>query len=430
VNKKPSDKNRTNMMFYLIFGYLFLYVERPWEIWAWLAPFHIERIYMLLAMFFFVFWGEKKIRWGAHPVLILTFLFLHYALSPFAFSMSAALDQGFEYFKMAVFYFLLIWSIQDEIDLRRVIKACIWVMFIYLAHSSWEYHNGRHVWRMEISRMIGVDQFASDPNTFSGSIALSIPFLWFLWKTEEKNSSTWFYLIYAGLALVCVILTGSRSGFIVITLGVILALIWNKGLIKKMIYLLSAVILSIGLWQFIPAEKQNRLKTIWNPESGPANAQESAEGRIEGLRAGLRMFSENPLTGVGAGGNNFMGYREAHLDGIHLQAHNLIGELLGEMGLLGTLLFLGQIIVVWRMSGTIRGPSFFGGGEGFPGSSHLGAACRQTLLLLLVSGFFGHNLYRINWLWVGGWAFLRFYLARENLFPKLEKEEIHSGAFG
>jgi O-antigen ligase len=378
---------------------------------------------MITALLFFAFWGGKRIRWGAHPILVLSFLALHYVLSPFAFSFSAALDQAFEYFKMAVFYFLIIWSVRDELELRKFIKVYLLIMFIYLVHSSWEYYHGRYVWRMGISRMIGIDQFANDPNTFSASIALSVPFLWYLWKTEEKKFSKWLYLAYAGLAMICVVLTGSRSGFVVTTFGVFLVFIWGKGFFKKIGLLFAGAILLVGLWHFIPAEKQGRLKTLWNPESGPANAEESAEGRLEGLRAGWKMFSENPLTGVGPGGKNFMGYRVAHLDGVQLQAHNLVGELLGEMGLLGTIIFLIQILVIWRMSGKIRSPGVFNDGEGRSSGPFLGSACRQTLLLLLVSGLSGHNLYRINWLWIGGWSFLIFHWTREKLLADLREDE-------
>jgi hypothetical protein len=187
-------------------------------------------------------------------------------------------------------------------------------------------------------------------------------------------------------------------------------------------FLFGVAILLVGLWHFIPAEKQGRLKTLWNPESGPANALESAEGRLEGLKAGWQMFSENPLTGVGPGGNNFMGYRMAHLDGIRLQAHNLIGELLGELGLLGAIVFIGQIMVIWLMSGKKLRPCVFNEIKGGSDNLFLGSACRQTLLLLLFGGLSGHNLYRINWLWIGGWSFLCFHWRREKLLTGLRED--------
>ncbi len=51
-------------------------------------------------------------------------------------------------------------------------RAFLAVMFVYMLHSLREYFNGRHVYRMSIDRMIGVDQAMSDPNSFGASIPL------------------------------------------------------------------------------------------------------------------------------------------------------------------------------------------------------------------------------------------------------------------
>ena len=46
-----------------------------------------------------------------------------------------------------------------------------------MLHSVWEYKNGRHVFRMGISRLVGVDKTLGDPNSFGASIVYSLPFL-------------------------------------------------------------------------------------------------------------------------------------------------------------------------------------------------------------------------------------------------------------
>ena len=37
------------------------------------------------------------------------------------------------------------------------------------------------------------------------------------------------------------------------------------------------------------------------PKPGPSTAQKSAEARIDGLLTGIRLFQENPLSGIGPG---------------------------------------------------------------------------------------------------------------------------------
>ncbi len=400
----PENKS-ASLMFALICGYLFLYIERPWEVWVWLAPFHIERAYMMVALAIFALWRGKEIRWGFHPFWIAIFLLLHYALAPFAFSAKDALLQGYEYFKMAVFYFLMIWSIKSELELRKLVQAFVGILGFYMLHSFREYLLGRHVYRMGITRMIGVDQFANDPNTFGGTLIFSLPFLFALFRTEDRAFLKLIYVAYGVLAVACLVLTGSRSGFVILALFLLLDQMRRKGK-NRYLMLVAVILIGLAVWNFMPEEKKLRFETIWNPEVGPANAEESAEGRIAGFKAGMQMLADQPLTGIGAGGKNFMNYRSAKGDGFAIQAHNLAGELLGTMGLLGGVAFLCQVIVVWRMAGEAMKANPHSNSPPDSYVPQLCLACRQDLILLVCSGLFGHNLYRANWLWIGAWSFL------------------------
>ena len=88
------------------------------------------------------------------------------------------------------------------------------------------------------------------------------------------------------------------------------------------------------LWIVAPQQQKDRLRTLWDPTSGPSNAHASADGRWEGFVAAMHMFEREPLFGIGVG--NFVDYRVSFLDGVPKVAHNLPGEILGE-----TRLFLG-----------------------------------------------------------------------------------------
>ena len=392
-------------MVLLLIGYFFLYIERPWEVWPRLAPYRIERVYMLLAMGVFALWRGKRLRWGAHPLLVATFLGLHYAFAPFAFSPRAALDQGFEYLKMAVSYFLIIWSVRDEAELRTLVHGYAGVMGLYLLHSFREYLAGRHWYRMGIVRMVGVGQFANDPNAFAASIAFSLPFVLLVLRTDNRRWAKAACIAYGGLALYCIVLTGSRAGFVTLALFGLLV-IGQAGGRRMVSALVAALILASIGWEVMPEDKKLRIETIWNPEAGPAGAQASAEGRIEGLKAGLRIMARRPLTGAGPGGENFMRYRAALDDGSATQAHNLFGEVLGEMGLLGGFVFLAQVAAAWVMAGKARILLSSAPTANLVFLDRLAIACRQGLALMLFNGLFGHNLYRANWLWIGAWSFL------------------------
>jgi O-antigen ligase len=163
----------------------------------------------------------------------------------------------------------------------------------------------------------------------------------------------------------------------------------------------------------MPAENKGRMSTIWSPEEGPSNAQVSAEGRIEGYKAGMAMFRRYPFTGVGVG--NFIAYRVPNVDGIALQAHNLEGQLLGEMGLVGCFTFL---LMVGATFGNARRIIRYAGNQtngALLCLSDLARTSRLSLLLLIFLGTFGHNLYRFNWLWIAAFCVLALRFTRERL---------------
>ena len=418
------------MMLLLLYGYFFLYIERPWEVWPRLAPFRIERIYMLFAMGVFALWRGKQIRWSAHATWVAVFLALHYLLAPFAFSTRAAIDQGFEYFKLSVSYFLILWTVRNVGDLKKLVGAYVAVMGLYVVHSFREYLAGRHWYRMGIARMVGVDQFANDPNAFAASIVMSLPFAWLIYRNADRRSIRWACAAYAALALYCVILTGSRSGFVTLALFILLLVGQARG--RRIIPALMAVLIMVSMgWEVIPEEKRLRIESVWNPEVGPASARQSAEGRIEGLKAGLRIMSRRPLTGAGPGGENFMRYRVARDDGSATQAHNLLGEVLGEFGLPGGIAFFVQVASAWAMAGRTKRLLVPAPPASAAFLIGLASACRQALALLLFSGLFGHNLYRANWLWVGAWSFFSLHFASAGAAcdrPRMQDERANEAA--
>ncbi|HEV3385847.1 MAG TPA: hypothetical protein VG097_13605, partial [Gemmata sp.] len=159
-------------------------------------------------------------------------------------------------------------------------------------------------------------------------------------------------------------------------------------------------------------------ETIVNPAAGPANAQESSQGRIQGLLTGFQLLGANPLSGVGPGA-----WRPATKSPI--ESHNLYGQLMGEMGFLGIASFFALLICYWtnlRAMKRLR--------DHFPEWKDdllftLPRAVGVGIFLLLFMGNFGHNLFRFTWLWYGGFLIIARYCAEvrvANWKPELEPE--------
>jgi hypothetical protein len=181
---------------------------------------------------------------------------------------------------------------------------------------------------------------------------------------------------------------------------------------RRLAHIVAGFTFVLFLWLFMPMEQKNRFRTIWDPNAGPRNAAVSAEGRIKGFESGMAMFKRYPLTGVGIG--NFKAYRAAQLDG-PFSAHNLVGQLLGETGLLGGLTFVLMVAVILascRQVGVLAREHF---DPELKVLSGLATACRDAVILLLFDGLFAHNVRRFNWLWLAAFSALAVKYAKRGV---------------
>jgi O-antigen ligase len=381
-------------MLWLLIGYMWLFIHRPFEIWPSLGEMRIELIYMLLTGFVWLTSGGKRFFGN-----ILHFAYAGFALallacvllSPWSDACYATLDG---YWKFLVFYLILVTIVHDEENLKRVALAFLVAMSIYMLHSYREFLGGRYISRMGISRMVGVDTSYSDPNAFGSSVVLAMVFVPAVWTAYSSKLVRAFLLGFLALGGICVSLTGSRGSFLCLV-------VWAAVAIARSRYRWqlagAAVICSPLMFLALPEKLQSRFETIVDPDSGPANAKKSADARIDGLLTGIRLFGENPLSGIGPGA-----WRTA--TGKKLAAHNLYGQLLGEMGMLGALTFsaivIAFIVNLWQINRAYRmHPEW---GDDFV--RKFSQAISLALFLLLLQGNFGHNLFRFHWVWFG--AFL------------------------
>jgi len=390
-------------MVWLLIGYMFLFIHRPFEVWPVLGEVRIELLYMLLTGAVWLVTPGK--RWPSNALngAILAFagaMLTCWLLSPWSEETYLTVDR---YVKMLVFYVLLVTVVHDERSLRRVTLAFLVVMAGYMLHSLWEYHNGRHEYRMSIVRMVGVDLALGDPNSFGNSIVYSLPFIMPFWLCNPSRTMRAFLVGYVALAAGCIVLTGSRSSFLGLVLFALLT-IWLSR--RRVTWLALGCLTAPLLWAVVPAEYQTRFETILYPEVGPANAQTSAQGRIEGLYTGFRLWDEYPATGCGPG---------AWIPASHskLESHNMLGQLVGEMGTLGVLTFASVLLCLWVNLRSVRKayqrhPEW---GDDFP--RLLSRCLGMAVVLLLLLGMFGHNLYRFSWVWDAGFLVITYQCVKQ-----------------
>ncbi len=288
-------------MIYLLMGYMWLFIHRPFEVYPVIGSLHLERIYVIICLIYWVIFHPNKARvcnrtnvaFGSFWLAVT----LAYVASPYQ-DLDRCSTTFQNYLKIVVFYPLVMTTVHDERRLKLLTSGFLVGFAIYMTHSFKEFLGGRHMFRMGIARMVGVDAYESDPNSFASSILYAMTIAIAFWPEVRGAKGRIFLSYFFGLSVLCIVLTGSRSGFA--GLICLMAFGFRRLLRRRILLLLILAAIPIG-WFSMEERLQNRFWTMIDPSVGPANAQESAVSRSRGFYEGLRIWERSPLFGVGPG---------------------------------------------------------------------------------------------------------------------------------
>jgi O-antigen ligase len=404
--------------FWMLAIWIALLIIRPWEkLMPEMAEWHPERIYAIFAIMMIAAAGAFQFR-NSYQTTGLLLWFAALGISSMgAYDFSAAWDELYVYITLFIFYFAILAIVKTPYQLVFIILCYIAVLAAYLGKSQWEYflYNG-YEFAMGVRRLQGIDLTCAHPNSVACSTVISLPFAAFLWKVRKPLTAGWpdfwrkcfpYALIgYYYIAISSILLTNSRSGIFAFVLFLMLSSLSSGGLRKIVVRLAFAAVLVGIIWSLAPEDTKGRLANTWDPSSGPdaESAYASGEGRIQGLKVGWEIFQRFPLSGVGLG--NFIPYRRVYLDGAPMVAHNTIGGVLGETGIIGGLAFLvflsGVFVNHRRMAQLAKSTC--------NGTVHLlfqlTLACQYSTILVLFTGMFGDNQRRAQLYWVAAFCLL------------------------
>ena len=193
-------------------------------------------------------------------------------------------------------------------------------------------------------------------NQMAGFLLLLIPLLAVL---LGKTENTRIKILFSGsilLAILAMVLSYSRGGWIILTLqaALIFLMLKKKGMKYFLLFLLlTAGVVSFALWS--QPTLVNRLASIPREYSSLENLVDSQ--RFLTWSTGTRIFLEYPIFGVGPGafGSVYASFQDVPWL-YSRNAHNHLLQILTETGLLGFLLFillLGSVIKLFA-KGKIR----------------------------------------------------------------------------
>jgi O-antigen ligase len=383
---------------------MWLFVHRPFEYYPALGALQIERVYMIFMLLVWAVNPRKGLPFNRMQLAVAFYflaLLVSWQVSPLVWD-PICTNVVETVVKIGVFYLLVVTCVRDENDLKKLVLFFIGAVGLYMSHSMLEYMNGRYEWRMGISRMIGVDQTNGNPNAFAATLVFSLPLTLPLWANRPSQLIKFCLIGYTGGSIACVLLTGSRAGFVGLAAFGLLYLFSSKRR-KAGILLLAGAACIAGL--ALPGELQNRFLTLIDSSYGPRNAEGSAQGRLDGLMFGLQLFARSPLTGTGLMSFPLLTGREG-------ETHNLYGQVLSEMGLIGAAALMGLVFSFRANALEVRRfyrrhPEIT---PDFP--YYVSRAVSMSVLLMLLMGWSGHIMFRYNWLWFGAFQVVTVHCVR------------------
>lgn len=336
---------------------------------------------------------------NALNVALLAFLFANYLSALPGLSIGQSVATTNEFLTTVALFFLMV----NLLDTPARLRQCLW---FYIAGMAWVTVSGLHEFRGPVGDELARAQAGSvtfgNANNTAEQLVLVLPFVFALLMTERKWRTRLVLVAFIVADLALLLHTGSRGGM----LELIALLIFFAFQSKRSLAVVS--VLSILLFASLfalPAAYKNRYATLPSVFEDPESADNSAYGRLVGWYVAWEIFKDRPLSGVGAGNFPRAFERVYSYKGAHgwFEPHNLPGQVLGELGLLGVASFGAYVLVFFRESSKAI--------HQYTGSSDLPEllpwvvrASRVAVLTLFVVGISDHDMYFVNWYLAGAFV--------------------------
>jgi len=383
---------------YGLIGYLIIFLIRPAEMYPALALIRPELLIGIMIIIAVILHQKFKLGTVTIPIdrisLSIIGILIAISLSFFtSYEKSVTKEIAINFIKIIVFFYLIISLITTEKRFIVFIVTFLCLMTYIASDAYIQYLSGNFTHTMNVDRLTGSTSAGGDANSLGATLVLSIPII--LASANYFNNffvKIPFYILSLFMSTM-VVITASRSALLAL-LGIIFAGIYYSK--HKVLNFIIAIILIIIGWFLLPQQYQDRYMLFSEVDE---NMNEVSSGRIDIWKAGVRMIPANPILGVGAGA-----FRWAYASGEYgppqfMQSHNLYIQLASSMGIVGVTAWLFFIITFLKKMKWL---------------SHIKHTSESYWMIffsksfiiviagLLISGMFGHNLYRYTWYMLAG----------------------------
>lgn len=383
---------------YALFGYLIVMLIRPGQFYPLLAAIRFELLIgLLIGILIFLY---DKIQFALPSYHRINKAIILFNILVFiSIFQSVNIDNSYDYwrniaFLLVVFYIMLVSLLEDVNYARQFI-------ILYLALTCWLAYEPIFNHFMGIGKVrIGADIMHSKGTTggVSGHVGLanamtqSIPFAYFLLIYSRKFIPKLLGLICLIIFVLATIASGARGGFLGLVICAVLFWILAE---KKLFASISIVCLAI-IFFGMNQQYINWVSTIL--DFGASDS--SASSRMAGLSHGIQMAIKRPILGVGIGC-----YSTARLEWFSwgIWAHNHYGELIGELGVLGTATWVWIIWLCFKELHNMKKFIIHNQKEKVDQIYiYIINSCWAVLVLRLIIGMTTHSLMSYIWYFIAG----------------------------
>ncbi len=269
--------------------------------------------------------------------------------------------------------------------------------------------SGALIWENQgVMRLHGATPNYAHPNSFSGMALGTLPFIYYLWPLSNKYIRFTLLLI-ALLSLNIILYTGSRTGYVGL-LGLLVYMYINTKAKRKLV--IYSILVALIALPFIPADYAGRFDSIF---TGKEKEGHSEETRIQIIEDAWQIFIQNPL-GLGVSA-----FPKKRMDtfGRNQDTHNLYLQIATNLGVQG-LIIVG--LLIFKILKTLKGIRSAASNlireldsskrqlskvllDDLRLIEAVAFATSAFIIIRLVLGLFGMDLYEIYWWFAIGITF-------------------------
>jgi len=296
-------------------------------------------------------------------------------------------------------YFMIIGTVDSENRIEKYTWAYVFAMLVIVGEPFLLSLRGQNLYAREdgVIRLYGVGQYES-PNGLGTLAVMNLVFLYYLFFHYRSLLVRIFLGGFALVSLRVIMLTASRSAYV--ALIVLIACLWtfSKYRLRFLVIVVVAALIAIPLVPEMYKARFASLKQIAEVITARERVESSVGGRWFLFKTGFRVWLDYPIFGCGL--DSFR--HAAQKYGTWMQTHNLLTQVLSNMGVVGLAAFSFLIYTFVRvLRDTRRKLIEFGQTDGF-------LYCLNTTLFVflfarLITGLLAqHILYTHSWWVIGG----------------------------